>query len=101
MSEKYISLVDAVKAVNDIPVPNDSYYANITDAGKQLVISELESIKTADVAPVIHGHWCEDEFDVWCSNCFCAYPKDKTRIADWRKMSKYCDNCGAKMESEV
>ena len=52
----------------------------------------------ADVAPVVHGHWCEDEFDVWCSNCSCAYPKDGTGIAGWRKISKYCDNCGAKMD---
>ena len=58
----------------------------------------LKSIELADVVPVVHGHWCEDEFDVWCSNCSCAYPKDGTGIAGWRKISKYCDNCGAKMD---
>lgn len=55
----------------------------------------------ADVAPVVHGHWCEDEFDVWCSNCSCASPKDGTGIAYWRKISKYCDNCGAKMDENL
>lgn len=61
----------------------------------------LVEIVGDDVAPVVHGHWCEDEFDVWCSNCFCVYPKDETGIADWRKMSKYCDNCGAEMDEEM
>lgn len=65
------------------------------------ILEDVEETKTVDVEPVVHGHWCEDEFDVWCSNCYCAYPKDGTGITGWRKISKYCDNCGAKMgESE-
>ena len=71
------------------------------DDGITEAIRITNEIPAADVAPVMHGYWCEDEFDVWCSNCRYAYPKDRTGIASWRKISKYCDNCGAKMDKGV
>lgn len=52
----------------------------------------------ADVAPVVHAHWCEDEFDVWCSHCMCAVPKHKPITSAFIKSQAYCHSCGAKMD---
>ena len=48
----------------------------------------------ADVAPVVHGHWiiCSDGYYPYCSVCKCE-PKG-------REMTKFCPNCGAKMDEE-
>lgn len=53
----------------------------------------LEDIPAADVAPVVHGRWDETGYCVNCgrhapfwSISFCCYK------------SKYCPNCGAKMD---
>lgn len=67
------------------------------------IVCELEnSIETADVQPVIHAHWIElpkamnpNENPCKCSNCghilsfMNYYPK-----------SKYCPNCGARMDGD-
>lgn len=58
--------------------------------------NRIEALPTEDVAPVVHGRWDEN----WnCVNCgrhapfwfmsFCCYK------------SKYCPNCGAKMDGGV
>lgn len=48
----------------------------------------------ADVAPVVHGHWiiCSDGYYPYCSVCKCE-PKG-------REMTKFCGECGAKMDKE-
>lgn len=53
---------------------------------------ELAAIPAADVAPVRHGHWIEYQTPhiICCSYCdWGTGPDEKT---------KYCPNCGAKME---
>lgn len=98
----YISIGEALQKLLDAGGCDASdEWARGYDAGITEAIDIIDNIPPADVTPVVHGHWCEDEFDVWCSNCYCAYPKDGTGIAGWRKISKYCDNCGAKMDEEV
>lgn len=59
---------------------------------------------TADVAPVVHGHWIITDYEdgmmfAECSVCTMpfAYWKGNTRIG---KMP-YCPHCGAKMDEEV
>ena len=49
-------------------------------------------LPAADVAPVVHGHWiiCSDGYYPYCSRC-----KEEP---SGRKMTKYCDHCGAKMD---
>ena len=57
---------------------------------------DLEAFPAADVAPVVHGRWVEHEFEdepcfgteYECSAC------GKFQYGD----SKYCPNCGAKMD---
>lgn len=56
----------------------------------------IDNIPTADVAPVIHGHWM-DTFQAEngyymgvCSHCYLP-----------NIVSLYCGKCGAKMDEEV
>ena len=58
--------------------------------------NEIDAIPTADVQPVIHGHWkqkldCQAGILFICSNC--GYGTYNSRL--------YCANCGAKMDEEV
>ncbi len=77
-------------------------YISVADA-----MSIIEDAPTADVAPVVHGHWIFGEFDgigrpVWCSEC-----GNRTKnVADpvaWLNYPehKYCGRCGAKMDKNT
>lgn len=64
----------------------------------KLVKEEIGKIPTSDVAPVVHGEWLlrhEGCGHYWeCSSCHknpCIYVTKDTR---------YCPNCGAKMDKE-
>ena len=63
-------------------------------------ITIVNEIPTADVAPVMHGHWCKElvpfrdklgqrHLGSYCSKC--------GRIFD---RTKFCGGCGAKMDEE-
>ena len=65
---------------------------------KYLFIGILETLPSADVAPVRHGRWTHERLPstsggsyavVRCSACEYQYPMAETR---------YCPNCGAKMD---
>lgn len=56
----------------------------------------------ADVVPVVHGKWevlddCSSE-GVYCS--VCHKKVYKVEYANKRFKTKYCPNCGAKMDKE-
>lgn len=56
----------------------------------------IRNIPAADVAPVVHSYWehkitsCEENISI-CHNC--KYP-----VSWFWGLSKYCPNCGAKMD---
>jgi NADH pyrophosphatase NudC (nudix superfamily) len=54
----------------------------------------LDEQPTADVAEVIHAKWIinSDGYYPYCSNC--------KEIPEYGVMSKYCPECGAKMDKE-
>ena len=67
----------------------------------------INDIPTADVAPVRHGKWmCEkdgSDYTYWCSHC----GNMRNLRVRWNPIaeeyeypthSKYCPNCGAKMD---
>ena len=56
------------------------------------LMEEIKVIPAADVAPVIHSKWeiCCDGYYPCCLNCKAEPPG--------REMTKYCPNCGAKMD---
>ena len=70
------------------------------DINEIVAIIQLDTILSADVAPVKHGHWI-DEYDCGyttphCSECGeIALTKEETSY-DY-VYSSYCPNCGAKL----
>lgn len=58
----------------------------------------MSDIPTADVAPVVHGRWVYGEdVGIQCSVC----GADACTEGDYRQVkSRYCPNCGAKMDLE-
>lgn len=74
----------------DLPSGKAQNFSAIND-------TEIINFPTADVAPVVHGHWVKEKPDViihWCcSACRNCYYLDEPN-------AKYCPNCGAKMDGE-
>jgi hypothetical protein len=63
----------------------------------------LDSIPAADVAPVVHGRWIEDEEDeeIVCSNCGTRIPEMYSNADSiLRSECHFCHNCGAGMDGE-
>lgn len=93
---KYIELEKALQRFEEIKKPKihlrDAFYIDG-------VMAVLETIPTADVAPVVHGRWIESksfEIGFWvCSNC--GFVSEATAAP---KLYNYCPNCGAKMDLE-
>ena len=63
--------------------------------GFQAALLAVMSIPTADVSPVRHGHWIinSDGYYPQCSECM-SEPRG-------REMTKYCGECGAKMDGDT
>ena len=55
----------------------------------------LQTIPAADVVPVRHGHWINENFYTHCSACgkMAIYDKYGQEVE-----SDYCPHCGAKMD---
>ena len=55
----------------------------------------IECIPAVDVAPVVHGHWINENFYTHCSVCnnMAIYDKYGQEVE-----SDYCPRCGAKMD---
>lgn len=107
MAEKeYIELNEAVKACEDyfkdVCVYDVASYEAVDDFERI-----LDSIPVVDVAPVKHGHWVYNQnghdwgLGAWeCSLCHSVnnnLPIDKRFSPYVYAGSKYCPNCGAKM----
>lgn len=68
-------------------------------------IDILDSLDTADVAPVRHGRWVHDHYEkcteqfeiVKCSNCGIKMYAIALSVKD----ANYCRNCGAKMGGDT
>ena len=56
----------------------------------------IEDMPTADVAPVVHGRWIEQEKYTFGVMYDCSICGD--RILDNGHSWNYCPNCGAKMD---
>lgn len=56
----------------------------------------LQSVPTADVAPVIHGHWVQRRSSWYCSYCDKGYRITCGSVA--ANNHNFCPNCGAKMK---
>lgn len=77
---------------------SDPYVCGYLDALDDLE-KVVEAIPAADVAPVVHGKWLwfEDcvNSGLYCSACHKLIHKV---MRPKKKLSRYCPNCGAKMD---
>ena len=61
---------------------------------------KIDKIPAADVAPVVHGHWTTECYNIpICSICGTYVSKDVYNSEDFTP--KFCPNCGAKMDEEM
>ena len=53
----------------------------------------INKLDDYDVAPIRHGHWIDNKHTdtAICSECKCVFTDE----------TKYCPNCGAKMDGET
>lgn len=68
-----------------------------------IVRAEIEKAPVVDAEPVRHGHWllldeCANA-GVYCTRC--GKKVYKEQYANQKIKSKYCPNCGAKMDEEA
>lgn len=76
--------------------------------GIQWVLEYIDALPSADVQPVRHGVWMEENRRprsamFYCSECHrTAYDIQPTRDKTWAKRCRYayCPNCGARMDGE-
>lgn len=63
----------------------------------EICTQEINSIPTADVAPVVHGLWVSvaGKRDRICSRCLHNEPY---KNADDAEVFEFCPHCGAKMD---
>lgn len=66
------------------------------------LVTDIREMKTADVAPVVHGRWMHSRYDnfseqfdrVKCSQC----NHEAYAMAFYVVDGNYCPHCGAKMD---
>lgn len=100
---EYIDRMTVISAIRDYELHDcPEYMRNWATQLKEAVIADVingvTEIPVVDVAPVKHGKW-EYEHGAWqCSNC----GEDNPYGIDYdtARFSKYCPNCGAKMDGE-
>ena len=101
IDKKYIDLEEAVETLkhNSLKMFN-SFYKGYTQAIKDLV-----DIPAADAAPVRHGRWIQCGKIVAYYECSeCHHSIDQEKHYDYSDnimmFPKYCEYCGAKMNSK-
>ena len=91
-------MADLQDLVDELMFLNDDNLAQrvIDDNDVRRCLSELYDILSADVAPVVHGHWEWVTGDIYrCTACNC---KAHVEEAMGRPVWGHCPNCGAKMD---
>lgn len=84
MGDNYISREDVMNAFES------ASFNCFDDYVKALVL--VGNIPSADVAPVVHGHWIPYRCDMYeCSVCQCIYTSFDSEKCD----ADYCPHCGS------
>lgn len=65
---------------------------------KEQLYDEMQSLPSADVAPVVHGKWVLGDHHVRCSVCNTRALINYDETDYFNELSPYCPWCGAKME---
>lgn len=86
--------------------PEDEKYVVTIATAKKLVRSIVRRTPAADVAPVVHGRWIEQEDPCGDPYYTCSACKDDFYIEMTGAVEKdlflysYCPSCGAKMDEK-
>ena len=91
MMTDYIKRTDAVKIAEKYGLANGSVLGRHTGLA-DCIARDISELPAADVAEVVHGRWIASH-DEFCSCSICEYPV----YVGWNQ-TKYCPNCGAKMD---
>jgi NADH pyrophosphatase NudC (nudix superfamily) len=67
---------------------------------------KIRAIPAADVQPVKHGYWEEEDtmpYDnfVVCSECGMNLSHQNYTKEEWQESFRYCPNCGARMDGDT
>ena len=89
---EYIKRENVLTKIDEFAKQNIAHGFPVDVFDIEMMKKMVEKLPAADVAPVVHGHWiiCSDGYYPYCSRC-----KEEP---SGRKMTKYCDHCGAKMD---
>ena len=67
-------------------------------------LQSISDMPAADVAPVVHGHWIEQEdgnLDTYYTCSSCKEDFDLIAGTPCENLYNYCPSCGAKMDETV
>ena len=65
-----------------------------------MVFDTIDNFPTADVAPVRHEEWVEEDTAITCPICTRSYDTDFEIKRSVVLRFKYCPECGAKMDGD-
>ena len=92
---KYISKADAINTILGDMQNGESNMEEIFNTALRKAASRIDTIPAADVVPVVHAEWKENDNETWsCSRCHSWIPDEQYDYA------RYCLHCGAKMDKE-
>lgn len=88
-------LIDEIKLTNHI---ENQWHLYGYDYDALQILGDIEDFPIVDAVPVRHGHWIlTGNGKLVCSECSCQSAMSR-QFTGAQYKSKYCPNCGAKME---
>ena len=97
MADEYIRKRDAVEALDGKIIVTGHENADAVLQYMKDITNKIKSLEPADVVPVVHGRWIEDEGEgyhgIHCLRCGFSIPYGNVMMG-----YNFCPNCGAKMD---
>lgn len=79
------------------------YEENDFSQQMDVILTIVDSLPAADVAPVRHGRWLTTDaypHHLYCSVCYKTYAKNAKWVNELDLPTNYCPNCGALMDGK-
>lgn len=105
--EAVINAIVGLTAYKDVPqiaslVESQYHYQNDWIGGIHDAVAEVNAIPAADVVPVVHGRWIEEDAYEYGENAWrcsaCGEPYVLLEGTPKQNLYNYCPNCGCAME---
>ena len=94
----YIKREDAIQAIVGHLVPKQ-YDGDLVNAGFEVAHEIVDAVPSADVMPIRHGHWIEQQLKYNLYKCSaCEKVCFAELLGDKVVLYGYCPNCGARMD---